>query len=491
MALKKLPGGVIVETDGGARLNEDAGVNLEAIHRQLAGQSAATADALNTKADVTALNAVRSEAQAAKSAATEARSVASTAQSTAGAAKSTADNANARVTALESAAGLGPSTPTDGTIATYVGQPSSQAAQAVDARAATRAGYAAAITPTFATSAASAVRQMTMTPPALVDDRTILSDDAGRIIDGCQFFTMVEVGNRPGQWIDQWYGYVSGHGGYVSPIEKGYTWLVTAPTPYGPWKWHETPILGTGDRPYMVSRVVGPRCIAPDVMWVGDELWITYHGGKLTEPYTDDYDYTKRKNAPSVLATSKDGIHFTEQGIAIDVEDDVNDASPYKASTSYRRTFRDGATWHTVWQANSTQRNGVVGVPQYSMGHAVSGDGRNWVKQPPLAIADPGDQGWFAPSVVRVQGGWLALAQYRAGTGGEDAGARWYFADRLEPGAFQYLGPFTPPARDGRVTASALMPFFFTYGGVLHVAYGGRVNPSQSSKISVAKVVWQ
>ena len=41
MALKKLPGGVIVETEAGARLNEEAGVNLEAIHRQLAGQSAA------------------------------------------------------------------------------------------------------------------------------------------------------------------------------------------------------------------------------------------------------------------------------------------------------------------------------------------------------------------------------------------------------------------------------------------------------------------
>ena len=41
MALKKLPGGVIVETDGGARLNEDAGVNLEAIHRQIGAQAAA------------------------------------------------------------------------------------------------------------------------------------------------------------------------------------------------------------------------------------------------------------------------------------------------------------------------------------------------------------------------------------------------------------------------------------------------------------------
>lgn len=44
MALKKLPGGVIVETTAGARLNEEAGVNLEAIHRQLSGQAAAAMD---------------------------------------------------------------------------------------------------------------------------------------------------------------------------------------------------------------------------------------------------------------------------------------------------------------------------------------------------------------------------------------------------------------------------------------------------------------
>ena len=41
MALKKLPGGVVVETTAGARLNEEAGINLEAIHRQLAGAAAA------------------------------------------------------------------------------------------------------------------------------------------------------------------------------------------------------------------------------------------------------------------------------------------------------------------------------------------------------------------------------------------------------------------------------------------------------------------
>ena len=44
MALKKLPGGVVVETTDGARLNEAAGINLEAIHRQLGAQAAAALD---------------------------------------------------------------------------------------------------------------------------------------------------------------------------------------------------------------------------------------------------------------------------------------------------------------------------------------------------------------------------------------------------------------------------------------------------------------
>ena len=45
MALKKLPGGVVVETTAGARLNEDAGINLEAIHRQLGARATAAMDA--------------------------------------------------------------------------------------------------------------------------------------------------------------------------------------------------------------------------------------------------------------------------------------------------------------------------------------------------------------------------------------------------------------------------------------------------------------
>ena len=55
MALKKLPGGVIVETTDGARLNEEAGVNLEAIHRQIVAGAptteAAKAEAGRAKAE--------------------------------------------------------------------------------------------------------------------------------------------------------------------------------------------------------------------------------------------------------------------------------------------------------------------------------------------------------------------------------------------------------------------------------------------------------
>lgn len=135
MALKKLPGGVIVETDGGARLNEEAGVNLEAIHRQLGAQSAAALDALKTKADITALNGVRATAQAAQSTALDARATANAASSVAGSAQTAAGNAVDRVTALESAAGFGPSTPTDGQTASLVLQPDTQTRAAVDTAA--------------------------------------------------------------------------------------------------------------------------------------------------------------------------------------------------------------------------------------------------------------------------------------------------------------------------------------------------------------------
>ena len=134
MALKKLPGGVIVETEAGARLNEEAGVNLEAIHRQLSGATSAAMDVLKTKADIAALNTVRATAQAAQSTALDARATASAASSVAGSAQTAAGNAVDRVTALESAAGFGPSTPEDGQTANFILQPESLSAKAVTTR---------------------------------------------------------------------------------------------------------------------------------------------------------------------------------------------------------------------------------------------------------------------------------------------------------------------------------------------------------------------
>lgn len=333
--------------------------------------------------------------------------------------------------------------------------------------------------------------EQTMLTPYLYDDRTIVSDEAGRIVDGCQFFAMLRVGDKPGQWIDEYYGYVSGHGGYGSAIEKGYIWLVTAPSPYGPWTWHPTPIVGTGDSPYLQSKVVGPRTIAPDVMWVGNEIWLTYHGLKLQMPWHEGYDYLKVRNAPSVLAKSTDGVHFTEHGIVIDVEEDTTRGSAYASSTSYRRTVLDNGVWRAIWQANSTASNDSVGLANYSAGYAVSSDGVDWVKQRPLVLAEPGDQGIFAPGFVKVPQGWLMLCQYRAGSGGADAQARWYFSKTLEPGSFRFLGRAVLEPRGGRTGTAMFMPFFFVHDGILHVAYGGRVDPAKPPVISVAKVGWR
>ena len=62
MALKKLPGGVVVETGGGARLNEEAGINLEAIHRQIVagGPTSALAKAEADRAEAAAKDAAAS-----------------------------------------------------------------------------------------------------------------------------------------------------------------------------------------------------------------------------------------------------------------------------------------------------------------------------------------------------------------------------------------------------------------------------------------------
>ena len=346
----------------------------------------------------------------------------------------------------------------------------------------------------YSTRAGFQSHEQTITKPYLYDEVTVIKDTASRMIDGARFFTFTRVGDKPGTWIDEYYGYVSGHGGYEDPLEKGYTWLVTAPSPYGPWTFYETPILGTGDQPLMQSKVVGPRCIAPDVMWLDGKLNITYHGGRLLNPWTPGYDYSQRWGAPSVLATSTDGIHFTETGIAIDIDKDVNNLSPYAASTSYRKTFRHKGMFHAVWQANTTWTNSQVGAATYSIGHAVSSDGANWVKQKPLVTPYPGDQGPFSPSIVKFGGGWLMAASYRSrqGDGTQNSGRmRMWYGESLTPGAFTDLGEVTLPGREGRVQTAIQSPYFFYMGGTLHIAYGAPVNPSEKAVISMAKVGWE
>lgn len=330
--------------------------------------------------------------------------------------------------------------------------------------------------------------------PYLYDDQTIIVDETTRIIDGPQFCSIIRVGHRPGEWMDEYYAYVSGHGGYTEDaLDKGYVWLLTAPSPYGPWTWREK-VVGSDPSALMVSHLVGPRTSAPEAIWVGDEIHLCYHGGKLTEPWTENYDYTKRWGAPSVLATSTDGVHFTEKGIAIDVDNNITDGSPYAASTSYRRIFKENGVYHTVFQANSTNKNDQVGSSFcYSVGHAVSPDGLRWRKLSPLLGPEAGgDQGPMAPSVVRVQDGWLMVCMYRALSGGQQVPTvRFYFAKELEPGAFRSLGDVHLPDRDGRTQGPVGMPTFLVHNGIMHLLYGGRIDNSKLPVINLAKIGWR
>lgn len=138
MALEKIAGGLIVDSEEDRYLGRAAGLNLHAVLQQVTAASAKALELLKTKADILALDAARAATRVAQATALDALSAAGAASSLAGAAHTVATNAADLATNLASAAGFGPSTPTDGTIATYVGQSSSQAARAVDARARAR-----------------------------------------------------------------------------------------------------------------------------------------------------------------------------------------------------------------------------------------------------------------------------------------------------------------------------------------------------------------
>ncbi len=131
MADKTTPGGVLHDPVNGGRMDEPSAVNMDARLREVGAKTSAVADALKLKADITALNAVRATAQTAQSTSLNAQATVYTATFAAGSAQAAAGKAVDRVTALESAAGFGPSTPTDGTIASYMAQPGTQTREAV------------------------------------------------------------------------------------------------------------------------------------------------------------------------------------------------------------------------------------------------------------------------------------------------------------------------------------------------------------------------
>src|SRR5690606_36369253 len=114
-----------------------------------------------------------------------------------------------------------------------------------------------------------------------------------------------------------------------------------------------------------------------------------------------------------------------------------------------------------------------------------SHDGITWRKQPPLIMPEVGDQGIFAPSLVKIANGWLIACVYRRKVGGVQVGLpRIYFSETLKPGTFRSLGDITMPVKPNR-TESMISPFFFMHEGILHMAYGTRTDAALPPVIAI------
>lgn len=328
--------------------------------------------------------------------------------------------------------------------------------------------------------AANDAHQATMTNPVLVNETTTLEDLVARTGDGAKYFTLIRVGDKPGTWLDEYYGYITGH-------NSRYIWLVSGPTPLGPWTWREA-VIGDSDTVSggnSKSALVKNHIASPEAVWVNGVMHLYYHGHKFGEP-------PENVQQPTVLATSTNGRNFVEYGYVLPTSRGVNDASPYSTATSYMRITKDLNVFHAVWQGETVNTNGQVGITVRTVGHATSVDGKKWRMLPPLLTNAPLDQGPFGPSLRKVPSGWLLAVSYRKsdGVGGQIDEPRMYFSPTLQPGTFRLLGATILPDRGGRVQTAAQSPFFYLYQNRIFMYYGAPVVPGSVASINAAEVVW-
>lgn len=260
--------------------------------------------------------------------------------------------------------------------------------------------------------------------PTLTGTASMLDDSANRLGggDGAKFFTLFDARGKLSSPLDNFYGYVAGH-------DSTQIWLVTGPTPSGPWTWRQAV------RTLANSPLVGDNHISsPEVLWYNGKVNLYYHGAKPGNT----------TGQPTVLATSTDGVNFTEEsGYALDVAYSADRTRYYALSTSYVRIVSTGAKLAAVFQGNTSLVNSQVGSVTCSVGYATSNNGSKWrISQVPLIVADIGTSGPFSPTLAKIGNMWMCAA-YTPARNGVDL----YISETLEPGSFRRVGVwFTPPS---------------------------------------------
>ena len=124
---------------------------------------------------------------------------------------------------LRAVAGLSAESPTDGAVSALMAD-----ASTLTRRALTRE-VSRLVSPLARPSATGGA-------PAVAREVELIEDGPKRTGDGAKFLTILDTLNLPGSWPDRFLGYCSGH-------NSAAIWLLTAPTPLGPWAWVE-PVVG-------------------------------------------------------------------------------------------------------------------------------------------------------------------------------------------------------------------------------------------------------
>ena len=313
-----------------------------------------------------------------------------------GAAEGVYEDVRAELDAVKATAGLGASSPVDGQTAVLLDGPGTLTYASL-VRSVSRM-----VTPLARPSAAGGA-------PRVVRE-VELFDDASKVHtgDGAKFFSMLDTEGRPGSWPGRFIGYTSGH-------NSSAIWLLSAPSPLGPWRWVEPVVGAPGSGARLIDSALGDHCASPSVVWNEGRALLFYHGPLASNGLEQ----------PTFVASTTDGRAFSPvSSSAVIPTEYANEASPYRTSTSYATVVWADGHLHAVWQG-TTGKDVSGSTGKYSpmpVGYGTSVDGKRWVKRDPVIYATPGDQGLMAPGLTRLTDGWMVCGSQRSSDGGATGG---------------------------------------------------------------------